>query len=143
MSEILESASGNGASKRRYERSGLDSRTSELIASQLSELMELKKPFTDPSLTLAQLAGMLSVSTHNLSEVINTKFGKNFYDFVNGYRIDVVKKNLTDPSKNDLNILSIAFDAGFNSKATFNSVFKQATHLTPSEYRKSAAAADK
>lgn len=143
MSEILESSSGDGKSKRRYERSGLEREASELIASKLVELMEMRKPFTDASLTLAQLAGMLSISPHNLSEVINTKFERNFYDFVNGYRIEAVKKDLADPSKNKLNILSIAFDAGFNSKATFNSVFKQITLLTPSEYRKSAAAPDK
>ncbi len=139
MAEIIGSASGKGSSSRKYERSGLDDDTSEFIASKLIDIMEREKPFTEPSLTLAQLAGMLSISPHNLSEVINTKFGRNFFDFVNGYRIDAVKKDLADPSKNDLNILSIAFDAGFNSKATFNSVFKQATLLTPSEYRRSAA----
>ena len=78
-----------------------------------------------------------NIPPHNLSEVINSRLKKNFYDLVNGYRIEQVKKDLSDPAKSHLKILSLAFDAGFNSKATFNTLFKESTGQTPSDYRKS------
>jgi AraC-like DNA-binding protein len=136
--EILEIASVKKKTDGKYEKSGLDTETSDEIMRRLVELMEETKPFTNPSLTLAQLAAMLSVTPHNLSEVINTKSKQNFYDFVNGYRIEQVKKDLSNVAKENLKILSIAFDAGFNSKASFNGIFKEATGVTPSEYRKNA-----
>lgn len=120
----------------KYERSGLTDETAEQHLRALLRLMEQKKIYRNCALTLTELSAELSVSPHNLSEVINTKLRKNFYDFVNGYRLDEVKKDLADPSKQHLKILSLAFDAGFNSKATFNTLFKEQTGTTPSEYRK-------
>ncbi len=120
----------------KYERSGLTKETAEQLHASLLRLMEEKNIYRNSQLTLADLAESLSVSPHNLSEVINTRLQKNFYDFVNGYRLDEVKKDLADPSKQHLKILSIAFDAGFNSKATFNTLFKEQNGQTPSEYRK-------
>jgi len=142
MHEIYEAASEESGDAGKYERSGLDEETANLIMTQLLDLMESERPFTNASLTLAQLASMLSVTPHNLSEVINTKGRQNFYDFVNGYRVEQVKKDLSDPAKKNLKILSIAFDAGFNSKASFNGIFKEMTNLTPSEYRRQALGTD-
>lgn len=121
----------------KYEKSGLSGDAAERIVAQLLEIMEKKRPYTDSLLTLSQLAEMLSVSPHNLSEVINSRLKKNFYDLVNGYRIEQVKKDLSDPAKSQFKILSLAFDAGFNSKATFNTLFKENTGQTPSDFRKS------
>ncbi|MFA5835095.1 MAG: helix-turn-helix domain-containing protein [Bacteroidota bacterium] len=123
----------NGA---KYQRSGLSDETAGQYLQSLLRLMEEKKIYRNSSLTLTELSEELSVSPHNLSEVINTKLRKNFYDFVNGYRLEEAKKDLADRSKQHLKILSIAFDAGFNSKATFNTLFKEQTGVTPSEYRK-------
>jgi len=67
--------------------------------------------------------------------VINTRLQQNFFDFINHYRIEKVKKDLADPQKKNLKVLAIAFDAGFNSKSSFNAIFKRHTNLTPSEYR--------
>jgi AraC-like DNA-binding protein len=121
----------------KYEHSGLSDEAAEQYLQSLLQLMNEKKLYLNSSLTLTELSEDLSISPHNLSEVINTKIRKNFYDFINGYRIDQVKKDLADPSKQHLKILSIAFDAGFNSKATFNTLFKEQVGKTPSEYRKS------
>lgn len=121
----------------KYERSGLSNETAEQYLQSLLKLMEEKKIYRNSALTLTELSESLSVSPHNLSEVINTKLKKNFYDFVNGYRLNEVKNDLADPTKQHLKILSIAFDAGFNSKATFNTLFKEQTGKTPSEYRSS------
>ena len=86
-------------------------------------------------LTLQDLADTLSISPHNLSEIINTQLGKNFYDFVNGYRVDAVQQRLTDPAYAHLTVLAIGLDAGFNSKSSFNAVFKKHVKMTPSQYR--------
>ena len=104
----------------------------------LIRLMETDQPFTNPELTLTQLADCLDVSPHNLSEVINTRLNQNFFDFINHYRIQKIKTDMIDPTKQHLKLLSIAFDAGFNSKSSFNAIFKKSTHMTPSEYRRQA-----
>ena len=81
------------------------------------------------------MAEALSVSPHNLSEMINTQLGKNFYDFVNGYRVEEVQRRLVDPGSAHLTVLALGLEAGFNSKSSFNAVFKKHTKMTPSQYR--------
>ncbi len=120
----------------KYEKSGLSEEMAKRYLHQLLDLIEKEKPYTDSELTLSQLADMLSISPHNLSEVINTQLQQNFFDFVNQFRLEKVKKDLADPAKGHLTLLAIAFEAGFNSKSSFNSIFKKQTNLTPSEYRK-------
>ena len=137
MHQITEIDIDEEKSVSKYEKSGLSGDAAERIVAQLLEIMEKKRPYTDSLLTLSQLAEMLAVSPHYLSEVINSRLQKNFYDLVNGYRIEQVKKDLSDPAKSHLKLLSLAFDAGFNSKATFNTLFKESTGQTPSDYRKS------
>jgi len=122
----------------KYEKSGLSEERAKAYLQQLLDLMEKQQPYTNSELTLNQLAEMLSISSHNLSEIINTQLQQNFFDFVNAYRLEKVKKDLVDPAKSHLTILAIAFDAGFNSKSSFNLIFKKQTNLTPSEYRKRA-----
>ena len=68
-------------------------------------------------------------------EMINQELQKNFYQFINEYRVNEVKQKLADESFNHLKIISLAFDAGFNSKASFNRVFKSYTGLTPKNFR--------
>lgn len=108
------------------------------LGEKLELLMQSKKLFLNPDLNLASLASELTLSTKALSLVINETQRKSYNDYVNQYRIDFVKTQLADPNQKDMSVLDIAFDAGFNSKATFNRVFKQATQTTPSEYRKQA-----
>lgn len=133
----LESAAPESPAQK-YEKSGLSEEKAKAYLQQLLELMEKRQPYTNSELTLNQLADMLSISSHNLSEIINTQLQQNFFDFVNGYRLEKVKKDLLDPAKSHLTILAIAFDAGFNSKSSFNLIFKKQTNLTPSEYRREA-----
>jgi len=123
-------------SAQRYEKSGLSPEKARLYLENLLKLMETEKPYIDSELTLNQLAEMLSITPHNLSEIINTRLNQNFFDFINRYRVEEVKKDFGDPQKQHLKILSIALDAGFNSKSSFNIIFKKHTGQTPSEYRK-------
>ena len=127
-----EGAPGEGAG---YEKSGLTPAQAEAGMQQLLRVMEEKKPYRKSLLTLQELADEMAISAHNLSEVINTQAGKNFYDFVNGYRVEEAMRRLQDPRYAHLTILAIAEDSGFNSKSTFNAFFKKATGLTPSQYR--------
>lgn len=101
---------------------------------RLQELMEVEKPFLNPDITLPDLAKTLEVSRNHLSGVINQIHGMNFYQFVNRYRVEEVKKLMDDPANSNLKLISLAYDAGFNSKASFNRIFKQFTNMTPSEY---------
>jgi AraC-like DNA-binding protein len=123
----------------RYEKSGLDNNAACAISEKLQKLMVQDKPYLDPDLKIASLAQQLDVSVHHLSQVINSDNaagkGRNFYDFVNSYRIREVLAMFDDPGKDQENILNIAFDSGFTSKATFNRVFKKQTGKTPLEYR--------
>jgi AraC-like DNA-binding protein len=103
---------------------------------ELLDFMVDQKPYLDPELSLPKLAEQMSVSVHFLSQAINTGLNENFYQFVNGYRVEESKKLLHDPNKQHFNILQIAFEAGFNSKTTFNTTFKKMTGISPSEFQK-------
>lgn len=105
------------------------------LLDRLLTYMNHHKPYYDAELTLTALAEQLKTSRNSLSEVINSGTGGNFYDFVNKYRVEEVKRLMQNPRYKDYTILAIAFEAGFPSKSTFNSIFKKFTGLTPSEYR--------
>jgi AraC-like DNA-binding protein len=98
--------------------------------------MQEKKPYLDAELTLSVLAKNLNMSRSQLSQLINDGMGENFYDFVNKYRVEEVKRLMTDPAVKNFNLFGIALEAGFKSKSTFNLIFKRFTGLTPTEYRK-------
>lgn len=111
--------------------------------SQPSELLEaaiLEKAFQEdqihrnPGLTISDLAEHLGVSSRMISSTINQTFQKNFNDFVNGYRVDDVKQQLRQGVHHEFTILSIALESGFNSKATFNRVFKKVVGETPAQF---------
>jgi len=102
---------------------------------RLCKLVEYDKLYLDPNLTLSQLSRKSKINTSQLSYMINTGLSKNFNDFVNEYRVEEVKTQLLDPKKEQLSILAIALDSGFNSKATFNRVFKRITGKSPSNFR--------
>ena len=121
--------------EKKYEKSGLSEEKAAKSLKNLQLLMEEEKLYLNPNLTLNDLSSKLDISGHNLSEILNTQLNQNFFDFVNQYRINEVKKYLEDGSKDHLTLLSIAMDAGFNSKSGFNLVFKKSMNVTPSEYR--------
>jgi len=126
--------------KSKYEKSGLSEETKTEISGRLKEVMKKQRLYLEPDLTLNRLAEILSVSQNHLSQVINEVFGKNFFDFVNGYRIEEAKKFLTSHETEDWTILAIAYEVGFQSKSTFNAVFKKVVNMTPSQYRKTTNA---
>jgi len=106
------------------------------IIVKMQSYMRLEKPYLDPDFSVYSLAQALDIPRRALSQALNTGLSKNFYIYVNEYRIDEVKKLLEQSCEKQLTILEIAFQAGFKSKSSFNSLFKQYCDMTPSQYRK-------
>jgi AraC-like DNA-binding protein len=121
----------------KYTRSGLDRGESDRIADEARAFMEARKPYLDPDLGLSDLARMCGIARNQLSQALNGSLGKNFYDFVNEYRILEFKRLAADPARRGDKILSLALDSGFNSKPAFNLIFKKTCGLTPSAFRSS------
>lgn len=119
----------------KYNRSGLTLLKAEEYRVQLLTYMEEESPHLNPDLTLSYLSEVLSIPNNHLSQVINERFGKNFYDFTNSYRVKEAQAWLADPKRNSATMLEIALESGFKSKSTFNSAFKKHTSMTPSEYK--------
>ena len=126
---------------RRYERSSLTPDNAVLYKARLLEMMESRRPYLDPEITLPKLAKALDIPVAHLSRVINDLFGRNFYEFINGYRVEEAKRRLAAPGSKRAKLIAVALDCGFNSLATFNRVFKELAGRTPSDFRKNQPAA--
>lgn len=118
----------------KYLGSPLSAEESRQLLAKLQNMMDKEKIFLENELTIKDIADKLEINVKYLSQVINEQLGRNFFNFINEYRIEEVKKRLTDKKYQHLSILGIAFDCGFNSKSSFNSIFKQATGETPRSY---------
>jgi AraC-like DNA-binding protein len=116
------------------ESPGLPNEALQEAVAKLAEAMRKGEYFLNPKLSLAELSRALRVPSSELSQVINAGFGKNFNQFVNAYRVAAFQEMVMNPASAHLSFLAIALDCGFNSKATFNRVFKQMTELSPKEY---------
>ena len=121
----------------KYQNSGLTDRQATIYQQQLLHYMDTHQPYLASKLTLVQLANQLNMSTHHLSQIMNEQLGKNFFDFINHYRVEAIKEKLQNPKYAHYTLLGIALESGFNSKTAFNTVFKKITGLTPSQYQKS------
>jgi AraC-like DNA-binding protein len=111
----------------------LDRSTRESILTSVKQFMDTEHAYKDSQLNLMRLAQLIGVSTHHLSEALNQHEGKNFYQFINDYRVNYVREMLT--KEHSAKILDLAMTAGFSSKSTFNAVFKQTTGVSPTQYR--------
>tara|TARA_R100000935_G_scaffold13736_4_gene27473 strand:- start:38497 stop:39549 length:1053 start_codon:yes stop_codon:yes gene_type:complete len=111
----------------------LEAQTYEQYLIKLKQYVAAEKPYLDFDISLSDFSRHLEISTRNLSYIINKEYSVNFYEFVNGYRLEVSKQQLL---KTDKQIKEIMFDSGFSNKATFNTFFKKNTGCTPSQFRK-------
>ena len=116
-----------------YARSSMLEDDGHRIADKLDHLMRSDQLWKNSSLSLRRLSDVSGVTPHRISQALNICRGCNFYDYVNGFRVDDACKLLTST---DANVLSISEDVGFNSKSTFNAAFKKHTQQTPTQYRK-------
>lgn len=119
--------------KKRYERSLLAGVDIEKVYRRLMELMEEEELYRDMELNLKTVSDLLGLTPHQLSQFMNERLNQDFRTFVNTFRVADAKRRLVEHP--DKGILEICFEAGFNSKSTFNAVFKKFTGQTPKEYR--------
>ena len=119
-------------------RTTINEKKVEDIIARITQLMNNEKLYQEPELTLQDLSSKLEFPAHQVSQAINEGMKKNFYDLVNGYRVEEAKRLLQNVKSRNYTILSVGFEAGFNSKTTFNTVFKKFTGLTPTNFRDQA-----
>lgn len=103
--------------------------------SKLHSLVVDQELFLDPEINLSSLAEKMDLTSHQLSYIINRGFDQNFFQFINGFRVEKAKTLLMDPKADKLSVLGIAFEAGFSSKTAFNTTFKKFTGKTPSVFK--------
>ncbi len=120
----------------KYALSALTGPERESHLAGLRRWMETQKPYLNPDLTIEELSSQLAVPVKVLSQVINESLGQNFFDFVNTYRVEEAKQLLTHARDPKITVLEVMYQAGFNSKSSFNTAFKKIALTTPSEYKK-------
>jgi ligand-binding sensor domain-containing protein/AraC-like DNA-binding protein len=121
--------------KGKYRKTRLPEDLAQQYKQKLLYLLEKEKIYRDSSLCIKTLSSKLFLPTHHLSQVINEKFNKNFYELINGYRIEESKAMLIAGDKDQPKILAIAYDVGFNNLSSFNRAFKRHTGKTPTEFK--------
>lgn len=121
----------------KYKNPRLSKQERRKIREKLENYFSKEKPYLDSELTINNVSDYLELSRHSLTEVLNIEIGKNFYQFVNEYRVGEVKAKLFNPEYSHFSIDAIGYECGFNSKSSFYAVFKNTTALTPTQYRSS------
>lgn len=106
-----------------------------VLAERIHKFIQSEKCYLNPRLTLERFAALLHISPRHVSLAINRCFEQNFQEYINGFRVEEAKRLLRDNVDHEKTILDIAQESGFNSKATFNRIFKLSTGVTPSAYR--------
>lgn len=123
--------------KEKYTKSAIDKSSITKLKERLISYMEVDKPYLDNELNIYKIAKDLGVSNHNLSQVFTIGLNKSFYNVINEYRVEEFKSKIEAGEHKEFTLLSLAMDSGFNSKSSFNRIFKNITGITPSSYIKS------
>ena len=117
-------------------RNGLNEKQIADLNTTILKYLTKNKPWLNPDYSLQMMADDMKISRQKLSEVINQGQKKNFYKLINEFRVQEVKAKLNDPAFSHYTVLGIGLECGFNSKTSFNRIFKEETGFTPSEYKK-------
>ena len=120
--------------EKKYKNSQLKSLDLNSVANKLTTLLEKEKIYREDNLNLTELASRIGISNHQLSEYLNQELKVSFFQLIHRYRIEEAKERLL--SHSDETVLSIAYHVGYQSKSSFNDIFKKETGLTPIEFRK-------
>jgi AraC-like DNA-binding protein len=131
-------ATEDTSGKPKYQKSGLSNESSESLHRNLLQIMSDQKFFRESELSLTDLAKRLNTQPNYLSQVINEREGKNFYDFINTMRVEEFMRLASSPESRKYTLLGLAQECGFNSKSSFNRYFKKVTGKSPSEFLQSA-----
>lgn len=119
--------------KERYRNKAINQEVLHHIEQSLAIITQ-DELFLNPNLTLAEIAKVLKVPKHTLSQYLNEKLNKSFSTYLNEFRVEKAKELLQ--AKGSYTIETLGYESGFNSKSTFHAIFKKNTGLTPAEYRK-------
>jgi len=120
----------------KYSSSSLTDNEMVNLYEEIKKLFDFEEIYLEPQLKIDEISKQLNVTSHKVSQTINTKANKPFYDFVNQYRVEYFKKALSNPENRKFTILALGSESGFNSKASLNRIFKQQTGTSPKEYQK-------
>jgi len=137
VKQIILPASDSEAQKK-YKKSGLTREQSQEIVGRLKYEIKAQELFLNPQLTLSDLAEAIDESTNLVSQALNENLGKNFYEYINSFRLDHFIVLFSDPKHKQFTMLSSAYESGFNSKSTFNAFFKKSLGKSPREYFKNS-----
>ena len=121
----------------KYQKSGLKDDQANEHLKKLIDFMEETEAWKDNELTVAKLSMQTKIPKHHITQVLNEELQKNFFTFVNEYRVEHAKELISSEKYQAWTLVAIAYECGFNSKTAFNNFFKKHTEMTPSEYKKS------
>lgn len=125
------------AAEEKYKTNKISTEECQRLTEKLETLMRKDKPYTNPDLKIADLATMLGRSAHTLSYLFNQHLNRNYYDYINDYRIEEFKRLINKDESNKYTLGALAELCGFSSRASFFRYFKKATGITPNEYIRS------
>ncbi|MEM6301542.1 MAG: helix-turn-helix transcriptional regulator [Pseudomonadota bacterium] len=123
----------------KYQRSGMSMEDAQRFHVCLMDIMQKEQLYLKNDLTLTDLADAAGLSTHQVSQVINSQMNHNFFSFVNNYRIQYAKTLLAASETKNMPIVELAFEVGFQSKSAFYEAFKRVTEMTPTQFKKSVS----
>jgi AraC-like DNA-binding protein len=135
---VIASSGGNSNEKKKYARSGLTGEVSDSVYQKLTELFTTGDHYKRNDISLNDLARELDIHPNYLSQIINEREGKSFYDFVNAYRLEEFKRLVRNQKHRQFTLLALAYECGFSSKSSFNRYFKKEMGQTPSNFAKSS-----
>ncbi len=119
----------------KYQKSSLSDENKEIILSKIRKEMEKNNYFTNNLASLTGLSKQINESSHHVSQVINEKLNKNFFELLAFYRVEYAKKLIREDKEIKLTVEELAERVGYNSKSSFNSVFKKTTGMTPTQFK--------
>ncbi|MEM8509549.1 MAG: AraC family transcriptional regulator [Bacteroidota bacterium] len=126
--------------KKKYERSGLKDEVAEAVYTKMMHLFREERYYKKNDLSLLELASDLEIHPNYLSQIINEREKKTFYELVNSFRLEEFKRMLSEEKHKQFTLLALAYECGFNSKSSFNRYFKKNTGKTPSQFVKALTA---
>ena len=135
-SQTTDTGSMESSNSGKSDRKLLDEKQKEILSETVNQYLKNKKPYLNPEYSLQMMADDLSISREKLSYLINSGQQKNFYKLINEFRVEEVKEKLLNPNFKHYTVLGVGLECGFNSKTSFNRIFKEETGLTPSEFKK-------
>jgi AraC-like DNA-binding protein len=124
-----------GLQRKKYAKAEVPYEIREQKLMRIKEIMELEKPFKESDFNLDTLSRRMSLSSHHLSQIINTGTGMSFLEFINLYRVNEAQRILKTPALRDIKVEALAHEVGYQSKSAFFNAFRRITQTTPARYR--------